>query len=473
MTATLKPIKRVKCTYQDCQASFDTEKEMKRHKKYSVEHDYCQKCDEDFESYDELANHKAYRPDNHGKACRVCGEEFKSVSGLKRHIELAHRVDQKLPCIGCGEEFYRASLLIEHLEFGHCSMISSSQFQGHIVHKFLITQLLKGGPEYDRFLQKISKHNAAVDDEDSGGVSLGLMDEEAEELHDVEFQAIKPDIPAESINLADKIPKPWPLLPSQAKSVDADSGLLSPFSKLSVDGDDDSTAVASTADESYVSATSRQFKVWGSGRSSSTLFPKAKPTPTEWSIAEHDQQLEEEHGINILATRFWDPTSTDYNAERFFEPITGAYRCPFPCEQAFDIPADLNKHIMDDHRITTMRCPSCLKKYRSATALVAHCESRSSKCRVSQAEDFNVFLDRLTGGFLSVDEKTRPEFIYNPTVTFRNSETGVVERYKPPTASYLQYETTKPADWKEPERKTGCTIGGGGGNRVGLPPAWK
>lgn len=79
---------RVKCTYPDCDLHFDNEKDMKRHKKNDDDHDYCHKCDEDLESYDDLAHHKIYRPDMHNKACRVCGQEFKSESGLKRHIEL-------------------------------------------------------------------------------------------------------------------------------------------------------------------------------------------------------------------------------------------------------------------------------------------------------------------------------------------------------------------------------------------------
>jgi hypothetical protein len=88
MPVTLEPINEVKCTYKDCTISFDTEKEMKAHKKNSELHDYCVKCDEDCDSFDDLAMHKALRPDNHGKACRICGQEFKSSSGLKRHIEL-------------------------------------------------------------------------------------------------------------------------------------------------------------------------------------------------------------------------------------------------------------------------------------------------------------------------------------------------------------------------------------------------
>jgi len=68
---------------------FDSEKAMKRHKEQSDEHDYCKKCDQDFDDWDEWAQHKAFRPDTHDKACRICGQEFKTTSGLKRHIDLA------------------------------------------------------------------------------------------------------------------------------------------------------------------------------------------------------------------------------------------------------------------------------------------------------------------------------------------------------------------------------------------------
>jgi hypothetical protein len=87
MTAFVEPT-RIKCTYQNCDLHFDNERAMKSHKKHDDDHDYCHKCDEDFDSFDDLAHHKIFRPDTHNKACRVCGQEFKSDSGLRRHIEL-------------------------------------------------------------------------------------------------------------------------------------------------------------------------------------------------------------------------------------------------------------------------------------------------------------------------------------------------------------------------------------------------
>jgi hypothetical protein len=83
----------VKCTYKDCNMYFSSEKKMRQHKDGDDEHDYCAACDKDYDSYDDWVHHKILAPDKHELACRVCGEEFHSESGLGRHIELV-----SIPC---------------------------------------------------------------------------------------------------------------------------------------------------------------------------------------------------------------------------------------------------------------------------------------------------------------------------------------------------------------------------------------
>jgi len=106
-----------------------------------------------------------------------------------------------------------------------------------------------------------------------------------------------------------------------------------------------------------------------------------------------------------------------------------------------------------------MKCPTCLKYFRSATALISHCESRGAGCQISKADDFNIFLDRISGGFLGVQERIRPDHLNNPTVLLTDPRTGHIEKYRAPTASYLQYIVTTPPDWKEPVKR-GVEIGG-------------
>jgi hypothetical protein len=84
------------------------------------------------------------------------------------------------------------------------------------------------------------------------------------------------------------------------------------------------------------------------------------------------------------------------------------------------------------------------------TALVAHCETGSPRCNIKEAADYEIVLDRLTGGFLGAREKTRPDHENNPTVLIKDHKTKGMKRYAPPVSSYMQYAVTKPPDWEEP-----------------------
>ncbi|KAE8849349.1 hypothetical protein PTNB73_04900 [Pyrenophora teres f. teres] len=489
MPATVEPTRRFKCTYKDCSMSFDTEKTMKNHKKNSDEHEYCVKCDEDFDSYEDFAMHKVSRPYEHGKACGICGDEFKSKDGLQRHIELTHKINQKLVCIGCKKAFYRACLFIEHLEFGHCTIIPAFQFQGHVVHKYLINELLNNNSALERFRQKTSKYEAAVDYEEEGGIDLDddpLEDEG--EMDEVMFKAIKPHTSTDAPPTSTFVGQYPPLPKHSSLANEVDHEIASSLGGMSLDGDgvsDTSTVVGShaaaisrtesarstytpagfsTGQGTSVTSSEREPKVWGDRKGKSTiamLFPNAKPkpTPSEFSVSAHDVAMEEEHGINILRTRFWDPMSSDWNPEKFFDSFINKYYCPFVCEQTFDAICDLNQHILGDHRLVRTKCPTCLKYFKSATALMSHCEARGARCNINKSGDFNTFLDRMSGGFLGVDEKVRPEHLNTQPLLLRNEETGHMELHTPTIATYLQYSVTTPPDWKDPVRSS-VQIGG-------------
>lgn len=96
---------------------------------------------------------------------------------------------------------------------------------------------------------------------------------------------------------------------------------------------------------------------------------------------------------------------------------------------------------------------------------MAHCESRGARCNINQTDNFAIFLDRMSGGFLGVEEKIRPDHLNTRAVMMQNSETGHMELYKPPVATYLQYTVTTPPDWKDPVR-SGVRIGGMGGGSM-------
>jgi hypothetical protein len=217
--------------------------------------------------------------------------------------------------------------------------------------------LLQGGATYERFQQKQAKYEAALDCEEEGGVNI--LDDDV--FDEVEFEAIKPDTPPDT-PLSITNAGPFPPLPSQMQSGSSvQSDLASTLGSMSLSGGLDTSTVVnspvispvtaslhansvqSTAAHetsiagSTTAASSQQRKVWGSreGKStSSVLFPGAKPTPvpSEFSIAAHDDAMEQAHGLNIMRTRFWDPMSSDFNPDRFYDAILNKYYCPFVCE---------------------------------------------------------------------------------------------------------------------------------------------
>jgi hypothetical protein len=87
------------------------------------------------------------------------------------------------------------------------------------------------------------------------------------------------------------------------------------------------------------------------------------------------------------------------------------------------------------------------------------------RCKINKSDDFGTFLDRITGGFLAVEEKVRPDHLHNPAHMIYNEATGRMEKYRAPVAVYQQYSSTKPVDWKDEETKT-ITVGSGGGKSV-------
>jgi hypothetical protein len=215
--------------------------------------------------------------------------------------------------------------------------VTATEFQGHIVHKYLISELLKGGHALNRFQQKIARYEAAIDqDEDEGGVIVdhNVLEQDEDAVRDVSYKAIDPIIPQDSMNVP-KHPGPYPpLIFTSARKGSIISQLSSNMGEMSLGGESEYATAPSTLGGNS-SSTTHRLKIWGPGRSAaSRLFPDAKPTPppSEFSIKYHDDEMDSKFGINIMSTRFWDPISEDWNPERFLDTVTCRYACPFTCE---------------------------------------------------------------------------------------------------------------------------------------------
>lgn len=448
-----------KCDFADCTQRFKSEERLKKHKRDNDDHDYCHYCDSSFEDWDALTAHKTdkasdeirtikdwekrelrremmlrngesltsieYKREADPKpsfthlCCKFCGMDFGSVAGRDTHINQQHHVDQELPCPGCGLIFPRAAALIYHLEFNDCPKISHDRFAGYLQHKAIVNRLL-ANPELIGELERNNYIDAAKDTDESGGVKLGMLDDIGG--NDALGVPLEPDKP----NTAGKIPgkqQAWPKLTAvnpPSKPLD----LLSDFETMSITSEstkskpkkviahpfplcEDPTAFLAQAN----SSTPVPANPWSTNTTSKTLFPNAKPTPltADWQ-AVIEAQSASDHRSNILQYQFWNPTHRDYNPEGFYNPMLEEYHCPFPaCGRGVKTPWELETHINSTHKIDRIRCPQCLKLFKSHTALISHCESVNSRCRLNRTERFGQIMDEFSGGFLSARRERRPD----------------------------------------------------------------
>jgi hypothetical protein len=109
-------------------------------------------------------------------------------------------------------------------------------------------------------------------------------------------------------------------------------------------------------------------------------------------------------------------------------------------------PMDLEKHVEDQHKIDRIRCPSCLKLFKSYTALIAHCESASSTCRLAKSDKLGQVIDEFSGGFLTAKRVARPD-------NDKKIDGTII--------SYAKFEATTPAEFqKEIEDQKNVTVVG-------------
>ena len=95
-------------------------------------------------------------------------------------------------------------------------------------------------------------------------------------------------------------------------------------------------------------------------------------------------------------------TTSSLDMERFWDAIRQEYICPGEkCRRTFKSRLDFQKHLLSSAHVGgQVVCPSCLKRFATTTAWVAHCESASKKCDIRNSSDFNNVIREITGGVL-------------------------------------------------------------------------
>lgn len=94
-----------------------------------------------------------------------------------------------------------------------------------------------------------------------------------------------------------------------------------------------------------------------------------------------------------------------YNLENYWNSVMGHYVCPaYKCGRKLRSIKDFEVHLLSGaHAAARVKCPCCLKSFKSTQALVAHAESGSRKCDLRNTENFDLTIREITGGLLKVE----------------------------------------------------------------------
>ena len=88
-----------------------------------------------------------------------------------------------------------------------------------------------------------------------------------------------------------------------------------------------------------------------------------------------------------------------------FNDLTSNFECPGrKCGGVFATLEAFNAHLTSNAHVGGRTiCPSCLAKFPSTMALVAHCESPSKRCNIRNTANYNQILREITGGLIGAE----------------------------------------------------------------------
>ncbi|KAL4949188.1 hypothetical protein BDW69DRAFT_198288 [Aspergillus filifer] len=385
------PPARIKCTFPICTFFFRTDKEMRKHKATYPEHEYCTKCDEDFSSEEMLLLHMIKSPRH--IVCPICGIEFGSEGGRDRHIRQFHRTGQNLTCQGCKDTFRSASGLMRHIEEGQCPAISSDRLLFEQSKKLMRREALEASKA-----PIIKPTLVDADDDEDGGVSISMgVGEKSREAI-----ANQPGSCNRNVRARDMISEHWPELPGGKTQ----QGDLMSFAEVS-------NAIDDIAQDIKTQDKDKETNIWrpkiyerhtpsvvgshsGSGAASSAGIPSgpgtdvaSKPSPGSGTLSIGPPDA------GLVLERIY----RDWDAKNFYDGFSGEYVCA--CGRRCRTKDSFEKHVLSKSQGSRrMQCPGCLKIFKSTAALIAHCESATTKCNVNEMNLYAQIIDEVSGGMV-------------------------------------------------------------------------
>ncbi|KAL2819196.1 hypothetical protein BJX63DRAFT_428847 [Aspergillus granulosus] len=392
-----QPAERVCCTFPECKFEFNSVAAMKRHKTLEPDHEYCTKCDLDFKSEEQMLIHmiksKAHI------VCPICGIEFRSEGGRDAHIRQFHRTAQDLSCPGCSGTFRSASGLMRHIENGECQIISQEQLRYEQNKRLMLKETLETAAPYSLRLLG----GSVIDDDDTdGGVPLsGTLHEQNREA-----TADQPKHGKSPSELSKKHRTPSKTEDNETDLEDDVKDLMrftDAVPKKDKDPDDQSSSTVWRGEGLQPTVVGTEL----------TYQSQPAPVPTLSAI------IAPTDAASVLSRMY-----NEWMPEKYIDEFTGEYVCP--CGKRFKSKKGFEQHLLTKNRsIRRVSCPGCLHLFKSTAALIAHCESSTTRCDINEGNMYAQIIDEVTGGMVKMAG-------YNEDGTMKY-EAGDVKTKKPIT----------------------------------------
>ncbi|RCI11628.1 hypothetical protein L249_7655 [Ophiocordyceps polyrhachis-furcata BCC 54312] len=318
---------------------------------------HCRPCNMAFYSWEALLKHKADmrsagRPSH--IHCKHCGQDFKTGLSEMQHIQQFHPQEQNLVCRACGMgPFARASGLIGHIEQGQCSRLTMDDIEEQREKKSEFARCLQavsGSPVRNDF----SKYMGGFSTASSGAGGGSTV---AEEEHQV-----------------DKL-----LMPVFEQKQQRDEPVIAGLADKAVveQQQAERPLVAGLVDKPVVQNQQQQLPLASTGQQPVKVF----------------ESMDRDH-----------PDHPSFNSRRYYNSYAQAYVCPkLSCTKVFNRAGGLMAHLRSlAHAEKKYHCPYCNRRFPTMTAIVAHAEQSSARCHIRESDNYEAFMDQLTGGVIDV-----------------------------------------------------------------------
>jgi hypothetical protein len=298
---------------------------------------------------------------------------------------------------------------MRHIEIGECEMITLEVFERRLVEDAIIKDAWQAQLRPDQAVVPrgvISNFNPDSPNE-QGGVSL--MDNESSLMaamsgHTEMAQQDHLTASVNNISLEDEFPALTTINPNandhntaSHKGLHADqkakSDLMSLTSNANGVENRKPTWEASSPAASRLFGTTQPSFHQGQEIDSST----GSSVPIEGPLADRNQHVRTKRAPISPPSRL-DPMDC-------FQSMINKFECPGRnCGRTFDTIEAFNDHLVGpDHKGGPNVCPSCLGKFKSTMALVAHCESPSKKCAIRKSPNYDKLLREITAGIIGAE----------------------------------------------------------------------